>query len=161
MFERIYPATNRPSDLRFVQIQKVEKASAKRKAPLPNSNYTRGRAREYQVMRNLRANGWVCSRSAMSHGPVDVFAAKAGKVLLIQVKSGSSRVGKEELGLLKSYAVAFNADAEVWSFRKRGKILKLKVSKRMPRRTSIPKEVVPQALETGPIQTIEPLYLPS
>ena len=111
-------------------------------------------------MRDLRTNGWVCSRSAMSHGPVDVFAAKAGKVLLIQVKSGSSRVGREELELLISYAVAFNADAEVWSFRKRGKILKLKVSKRMPRRTPIPKEVVPQALEKVPIQIIEPLNLP-
>ena len=113
-------------------------------------------------MHYLRTKGWMCSRSAKSHGPVDVFAAKAGKVLLIQVKSGSSRVRKTELGLLKSYALAFNADAEVWSFVKRRKVKKLKVSKRSVHRTSIPKEVlVPQPLETVSIRTVEPLNLPS
>lgn len=66
----------------------------------------------------------------MSHGPVDVFAARSGKVLLIQVKSGSAKVKKEELELLKSYAKAFNAEAQVWSFRKRGIIQKTSVNKR-------------------------------
>jgi hypothetical protein len=96
----------------------------------------------------------------MSHGPVDVFAAKAGKVLLIQVKSGSSRMRKGELGLLKSYALAFNADAEVWSFRKRGKIQKLTVSKSISRRTSIQDGVFPQPSKAVPIQAVEPLNLP-
>ena len=67
----------------------------------------------------------------MSHGPVDVFAAKAGKILLIQVKSGSARTTKEELALLKAYALAFNADAQVWSFKKRGNLQKVTVSKRI------------------------------
>jgi Holliday junction resolvase len=97
---------------------------------MPNSNYVRGRAREYQVMHTLRKEGWVCSRSAMSHGPVDVFAAKAGIVRLIQVKSGSARITVTELDLLRSYALAFNADAEVWSFRKKRKVKKVIVSKR-------------------------------
>jgi Holliday junction resolvase len=98
---------------------------------LPNHNYMRGRAREYQVMNSLRKDGWVCSRSAMSHGPVDIFAARSGKVLLIQVKSGSARVTKEELDLLMSYAKEFRADAEVWSFKKRGVIQKTRVDKRL------------------------------
>lgn len=84
------------------------------------TNYTRGRNREYQVMHSLREQGWVCSRSAMSHGPVDVFAAKGGKILLIQVKSGSARIGKAELDVLKRWAEAFDATAEVWSYKSRG-----------------------------------------
>ena len=67
----------------------------------------------------------------MSHGPVDVFAAKAGKILLVQVKSGSARASKEELELLKAYALAFNADAQVWSFKKRGNLQKVTVSRRI------------------------------
>ena len=65
----------------------------------------------------------------MSHGPVDVFAAKKGHVVLIQVKSGSSRIKKEELALLKKWAEAFDARAEVWSFRRRGGLEKKIVRK--------------------------------
>ena len=57
----------------------------------------------------------------MSHGPIDVFAAKNGAVLLIQVKSGSARIKKLELETLRKWAEEFDAQAEVWSFRKRGK----------------------------------------
>lgn len=58
----------------------------------------------------------------MSHGPVDVFAAKAGRVLLIQVKSGSSRMKATDVEILKSWAMHFNATAEVWYYKKRGKL---------------------------------------
>lgn len=78
-------------------------------------------------MHILRSSGWVCSRSAMSHGPVDVFAARSGNILLIQVKSGSARVKKDELGLLKIWAEEFNATAEIWYFRKRRKVRKVSV----------------------------------
>ncbi|MGI0084391.1 MAG: hypothetical protein ACREBQ_04840 [Nitrososphaerales archaeon] len=105
---------------------------------MPNSNYRRGRAREYQVLHMLRSSGWVCSRSAMSHGPIDVFAARSGNVLLIQVKSGSARVKKQELVLLKSWAEEFNASAEVWYFRNRRKIRKVSVYKRKTRNTERP-----------------------
>jgi Holliday junction resolvase len=88
------------------------------------TNYTRGRSREYETMRLLRDEGWVCSRSAMSHGPVDVFAAKDGIVRLIQVKSGSSRMKKGETEILKSWGDAFDGIAEIWYFRKRGKLQK-------------------------------------
>jgi Holliday junction resolvase len=75
-------------------------------------------------MRLLRDEGWVCSRSAMSHGPVDVFAAKEGVVRLIQVKSGSSRMKKGETEILKSWGDAFDGIAEIWYFKKRGNLQK-------------------------------------
>ena len=58
----------------------------------------------------------------MSHGPVDVFAAKDGVVRLIQVKSGSSRMKKGEIEILKSWGDHFDGIAEIWYFKKRGKL---------------------------------------
>ncbi len=89
--------------------------------------YTRGRAKEYKVMEILRKDGWFCSRSAMSHGPVDIFAGKDGKTLLIQVKSGKTRIKRREKEELISWAKAFGAEAEIWYIRKRGKILKERI----------------------------------
>jgi Holliday junction resolvase-like predicted endonuclease len=80
--------------------------------------YTRGRSREYQVLRKLRDEGWVCSRSAASHGPVDIFAGKDGRILMVQVKSGKGRASKEERELLKLWGKAFEAQVEIWRFRK-------------------------------------------
>lgn len=60
----------------------------------------------------------------MSHGPVDVFAAKSGKIRLIQVKSGSSRMKPGEVEILKLWAEHFNASAEVWYYKKRGRLQK-------------------------------------
>src|SRR5580704_39347 len=93
------------------------------------TNYTRGRSREYQTMHSLRKEGWFCSRSAMSHGPVDIFAAKDGMVRLIQVKSGSSRMKKGETEILKSWGEAYEAVAEIWYYKKRGKLQKIIVRK--------------------------------
>ena len=81
--------------------------------------YQRGRSKEYKVMSILRSEGWVCSRSAMSHGPVDVFAAKDGIVLVIQVKSGKSRMGRKESNIFVQWAEAFGAVGEVWQFKGR------------------------------------------
>ncbi len=86
------------------------------------TNYSRGRSREYETMKRLRHEGWMCSRSAMSHGPVDVFAAKGGIIRLIQVKSGSSRMKKGEIEILKTWGEAFDATAEIWYYKKRGKL---------------------------------------
>jgi len=78
-------------------------------------------------MNSLRKNGWMASRSAASHGAVDVFAAKDGKVLLIQVKSGRARATKEELEELVKWGKSSNADAEVWHYKGRGKVVKRRV----------------------------------
>lgn len=58
----------------------------------------------------------------MSHGPVDVFAARDGNILLIQVKSGSSRMKKADIETLELWSRHFNATAEIWYYRKRGKL---------------------------------------
>ena len=68
--------------------------------------------------------GWLVSRSAASHTPVDLFAGKDGHIRLIQVKSGRARVRKEELEQLVRWGKNFNGDAEVWHFKTRGKLEK-------------------------------------
>jgi len=89
--------------------------------------YYRGRAKEYKVMEILRGEGWFCSRSAMSHGPVDIFAGKGGRTLLIQVKSGGAKAGRREREKLIEWAKAFGAEAEIWYVRKRKGVLREKV----------------------------------
>lgn len=73
-------------------------------------------------MEMLRTDGWMVARSAASHSPVDIFAAKLGTTLLVQVKSGTARVKSEEAKELVKWAEAFNADAEVWHFKGRGNL---------------------------------------
>jgi Holliday junction resolvase len=75
----------------------------------------------------LRKDGWMVSRSAASHGAVDVFAAKEGRILLVQVKSGRARVTKEELEELVMWGKHSNGDAEVWHFKGKGKVVKRRV----------------------------------
>ena len=94
---------------------------------MAGTRYERGRAREYATMAMLRKDGWKVSRSAASHGAVDVFAARDGKMLLVQVKSGAARVKKEELQELVEWGEASGGDAEVWHFKGRGKIEKRRV----------------------------------
>jgi Holliday junction resolvase len=89
--------------------------------------YTRGRSREYKVLQTLRKEGWVCSRSAASHGPVDIFAGKDGHTLLIQVKSGKSRMSQLDMKILRDWAEAYRGRAEVWHFDKRKGLRKILV----------------------------------
>ena len=89
--------------------------------------YRKGREREYRTMQILKKDGWMVSRSAASHGAVDVFAARDGKVLLVQVKSGRARVQKAELEELVEWGKSSNGDAEVWHFKKGGKLEKRRV----------------------------------
>jgi len=80
--------------------------------------YTRGRSREYQVLRKLRKEGWYCSRSAASHGPVDIFAGRDGRILMVQVKSGKARASKAEEETLKVWGEAFRGRVEIWKYKK-------------------------------------------
>ncbi len=80
--------------------------------------YTRGRSREYQVLRKLREEGWFCSRSAASHGPVDIFAGRGGRMLMVQVKSGKGRATDAERKILRSWGEAYHGRVEIWRFRK-------------------------------------------
>lgn len=92
-----------------------------------NSNYVKGRSREYRAMLQLKKEGWMVSRSAASHGAVDVFAAKGGKVLLIQVKSGKARATKEELDELARWGESARAEAEVWYYKGRKTVVKRRI----------------------------------
>jgi Holliday junction resolvase len=94
---------------------------------VPNRNYINGRSAEYRAMGELKNDGWMVARSAASHGAVDVFAAKEGKVLLVQVKKGSARATKEELDELVNWGKSANGDAEVWHYKERGKLVKRRV----------------------------------
>jgi Holliday junction resolvase len=58
---------------------------------------------------------------------VDVFAARDGKMLLIQVKSGKARVKKEELEALVEWGRQSSGDAEVWHFKDGGKVERRRV----------------------------------
>jgi len=78
-------------------------------------------------MNSLKRDGWLVSRSAASHGAVDVFAAKDGKILLLQVKSGKARATKEELEELALWGKHANGDAEVWHYKGRGTVVKRRV----------------------------------
>jgi Holliday junction resolvase len=78
-------------------------------------------------MAMLKKDGWKVSRSAASHGAVDVFAAKGGRMLLVQVKSGKARVKKEELEELVEWGRSAGGDSEVWHFKGRGKLERRRV----------------------------------
>ena len=80
--------------------------------------YTRGRSREYQVLRKLREEGWFCTRSAASHGPVDIIAGRDGIILMVQVKSGKGRATEADRKILKEWGEAYHGRVEIWKFRK-------------------------------------------
>ena len=94
---------------------------------LPYRNYNKGRSHEYGAMLALKKEGWMVARSAASHGAVDVFAAKEGRVLLLQVKSGNARATREELEELAEWGKSANGDAEVCYYKGRGKVVKRRV----------------------------------
>ena len=55
------------------------------------THYANGAALERSVMAVLRDRGWVCTRSAGSHSPADVWAARAGwDPLLVQAKASGA-----------------------------------------------------------------------
>lgn len=71
----------------------------------------RGARAEAYACRLLRGDGWsvVGTRS----GPIDVIAAKDGRVALIQVKSGTAKVTVTEAETIVKWARDFNADGEI------------------------------------------------
>ena len=77
----------------------------------------------------LKKDGWLVARSAASHGAVDVFAVKDGRILLLQVKSGRARITKEELEELVAWGKGSDGDAEVWHFKDGGKVIRRRVHK--------------------------------
>lgn len=58
----------------------------------------RGEKAERRAAEIFKSVGWIGGR--LRKGPIDVIAAKEGRILLIQVKSGRARVKKKELDLM-------------------------------------------------------------
>lgn len=76
------------------------------------TNYVRGRAGEYSVMKKLREAGWLVVRSSGSHTPIDLLASKQGRVQAIQVKTGGKPyvLAKQERDVFTDWAFSFRAD---------------------------------------------------
>ncbi len=72
------------------------------------SAYVRGRSAEYWVKGLLEAQGYLVIRSAASHTPIDLLAAKDGVRLAVQVKVKGGFT-KEERSELIRWAKQFDA----------------------------------------------------
>ncbi|MFW6172574.1 MAG: hypothetical protein ACOC5T_02410 [Elusimicrobiota bacterium] len=63
------------------------------------TNYQKGRAKEYRVIRKLEDQGFdIAQRSAGSHSPVDIWAVDTDrkKILLVQAKPSDFSLKKEK-----------------------------------------------------------------
>ncbi len=70
-------------------------------------------------MRLLEAAGYTASRTAGSHGPVDVIAWDALGLRLIQVKAGSANITPADRECLTNMLRPSNATVEVWRWKDR------------------------------------------
>ncbi|MCK9370207.1 hypothetical protein M0R04_09905 [Candidatus Dojkabacteria bacterium] len=64
---------------------------------MPNKNYISGRAKEYRIVKKLKAEGFtIVQRSAGSKSPLDIFAFKkeTKEIRLIQCKPKSMSMNK-------------------------------------------------------------------
>lgn len=80
---------------------------------------------EQKTVRLFKADGWFAAR--LRQGPIDVIAGKGGQTVLVQVKSGMARVKRAEMESIVGWGKAFEADAEIWYFRGRGRVIKRRV----------------------------------
>jgi Holliday junction resolvase len=84
-----------------------------------NTNYRKGRAKEYASMRLLEAAGYQTFRMAGSHSPVDVIGVDRLGLRLIQVKSGRANVTPQERETLQLLSRPANSTVEVWRWKDR------------------------------------------
>jgi len=70
------------------------------------NNYKRGRNAEYVIKQKFEKEGYVVIRSAGSHGPADLIAARDHEIILIQVKT-NGYLSKAEKEKLKEWAKHF------------------------------------------------------
>lgn len=105
------------------------------------TQYARGRAKEWDVCKRLRALGWLAQRSAGSHGLWDVVAMhRSQPVKMIQVKYTARPAGvPHDANTLEfaKWALSMDVpvDCEIWVYRKG---------------TAAPEVWVPQATLSGP-----------
>lgn len=84
------------------------------------TQYFRGRRKEWEVVKTLKAAGYRVVRSAGSHGPWDVCAVSPIEVILIQVKyHKTGKVSSSEISDFQTMAVPSDrVRKEVWIFTK-------------------------------------------
>jgi len=82
---------------------------------MANHNYARGASAERLAKAELEADGYAVIRAAGSKGKCDLFAAKLGELLLIQVKTGSGRVTPEERAFLRTLQAQSGGRAQIWT----------------------------------------------
>lgn len=83
------------------------------------TNYERGRQYEYKTMRFYEAMGYVCTRTAGSHGPWDVVCVSGGSIVLAQVKFGCDPTSSERESLAMLPVPATTQKVIVrWDYRK-------------------------------------------
>lgn len=69
------------------------------------SNYRKGADYERKIVNELRAQGFVCARSAGSKSPIDIWAVnpETREMLLIQAKKGKPIPKGEKLEILEFF----------------------------------------------------------
>jgi hypothetical protein len=82
------------------------------------SNYQRGRAKEYDCMGKLEAQGYTCTRSASSKGLWDVVGVRFDGTKLIQIKLTSKGDFSEDenCALLRDLPAHPTTDKELWIY---------------------------------------------
>lgn len=79
---------------------------------MSNPAYKRGAQAERDFVKLLRTQGYVAGRSAGSHSPIDIWAAKDGRIRFYQLKVGQRRwPSRDERFALKVDAERAGADA--------------------------------------------------
>ncbi|GIV51817.1 MAG: hypothetical protein KatS3mg038_2338 [Candidatus Kapaibacterium sp.] len=88
------------------------------------SNYTRGRALEYDAKRYFEERGYLVVRSAGSKSPVDLVCLHPSlPPLLVQCKYGVARLSKQDRERLLALARAYNARACIVTRKRRQEIV--------------------------------------
>jgi len=94
------------------------------------TNYIKGRALEYECKRVLEKMGYFCIRSAGSHSPADIVAAKRGQILLIQVQK-QSHLPREKEQALKAACKQAGAIG-LFAYKRRGSWIFMRIYPEQP-----------------------------
>jgi Holliday junction resolvase len=86
------------------------------------TQYARGVYREKKTADRLRKDGYSVIESRGSHGPADLWAAKPGQLLLIQVKTGDATISGKWLNDLYLLARTAGGIAILADWPGRGKL---------------------------------------
>ena len=87
---------------------------------MSNKNYVNGANFERKVKKELENEGYLCFRTAGSHGVADVIAILGGRTLLVQCKI-SNKISKDERVKLKALSKKYNCTGKIAYREKEGR----------------------------------------